>query len=448
MTKVIVDLKIVALADAFDVTVPVARPMASPPPPLDIGLVELNEVGTEVPGPDGPQGPPGTTGPQGETGPTGPGGLPGPPGPVGPPSFPDAPLDGNTYGRKNGAWANIISGGTATVIVSDTKPADPAIANKTFWWESDSGNLFLDYDDGNTRQWVGVGGPDFGGGATGAQGPQGEPGPTGATGLQGPQGATGPEGDPGATGGQGPTGLTGATGAAGAQGPEGPQGEPGETGATGPEGPQGADSTVPGPTGPQGATGATGATGGQGPIGQQGIPGATGATGPTGPTGATGATGPTGATGAPGANAVNAALYTCSVSNNAAQSISQNTPVKVTAIGAIDWDPSNFWDATNKRIKPTVAGLYFCSGRVTLQNLQDGRRMVVWIVKNGTISYMVSRGTSGASGQASGFGGVQLIHFNGTTDYIELQTYQAGDQAEAIEPSAFYTTLSAQYVGT
>lgn len=84
-------------------------------------------------------------------------------------------------------------------------------------------------------EWVpvpsgGGGGGGSGDGTPGPPGPQGPPGPAGATGPQGPKGDTGlqgPKGDPG------PAGTNGADGADGAQGPEGPQGPTGATGATG-----------------------------------------------------------------------------------------------------------------------------------------------------------------------------------------------------------------------
>jgi hypothetical protein len=40
--------------------------------------------------------------------------------------------------------------------VSDTPPGSPA--NGSLWWESDSGTLFISYNDGNTTQWVAIGG--------------------------------------------------------------------------------------------------------------------------------------------------------------------------------------------------------------------------------------------------------------------------------------------------
>src|SRR5215467_7895311 len=89
--------------------------------------------------------------------------------------IPEAPTDGNLYGRENAAWVQVPQG------------------------------------------TVGPPGP------TGPQGPQGPIGLTGPAGPQGPagsQGSTGPQGPTGAAGPQGIQGLTSATG------PQGLQGDP------------------------------------------------------------------------------------------------------------------------------------------------------------------------------------------------------------------------------
>jgi hypothetical protein len=87
--------------------------------------------------------------------------------------LPDAPFDGQFYGRQDGAWA-----------VFD--PAD------------------------------GVTGPPGPPGADGLPGPAGPPGPAGS---QGPQGNTGPQGAPGPQGQAGPQGQQGQTGPQGIPGP-------------------------------------------------------------------------------------------------------------------------------------------------------------------------------------------------------------------------------------
>lgn len=107
------------------------------------GPVGPEGAASTVPGPVGPEGP---EGPQGESGPVGPAG-----------GIAEAPNDGKTYGRKSLAWAEVVAGGGgASIAVGDTPPASPQ-AN-ALWWESDTGALFLYFNDGNTSQWVQVNG--------------------------------------------------------------------------------------------------------------------------------------------------------------------------------------------------------------------------------------------------------------------------------------------------
>lgn len=70
------------------------------------------------------------------------------------PGFPEAPNDGKTYGRKSLTWAEVVAGGGAATSISDTAPSSPVPGQ--LWWESDSGALFIWYNDGNTAQWVQV----------------------------------------------------------------------------------------------------------------------------------------------------------------------------------------------------------------------------------------------------------------------------------------------------
>ena len=80
----------------------------------------------------------------------------------------------------------------------------------SLWFNSDDATLSVRYCDGNSLQWVGVGGPA---GPTGPAGPPGSnstvagpPGPPGSSGPPGPSGGGGPPGPPGPSG---PTRLVG-----------------------------------------------------------------------------------------------------------------------------------------------------------------------------------------------------------------------------------------------
>ena len=83
----------------------------------------------------------------------------------------------------------------AQAHISTSAPSS-GVNNGDLWWESDTGDLSIYYDDGSgspSAQWVEVGSM----GPTGAQGAAGSGGSTGA------QGATGPTGAQGAAGAQG-----------------------------------------------------------------------------------------------------------------------------------------------------------------------------------------------------------------------------------------------------
>ena len=99
--------------------------------------------------------------------------------------FPLNPSIGDIYTfnskswRWNGlAWDKIFEGITggvgANVYYSDTLPVNPSTGD--FWFESDSGNFYVYLDDGDSLQWIEVGG---------GAGPQGLPGVTGPTGADG-----------------------------------------------------------------------------------------------------------------------------------------------------------------------------------------------------------------------------------------------------------------------
>ena len=82
--------------------------------------------------------------------------------------------------------------GGSGVKIDEDPPSDNYDAD--LWWESDTGEMHIWYDDGNSAQWVSVSQ-----GPAGVQGAQGAQGATGATGAQGHQGHQGHQGVQGAT---------------------------------------------------------------------------------------------------------------------------------------------------------------------------------------------------------------------------------------------------------
>jgi hypothetical protein len=100
----------------------------------------------------GPQGIQGIQGPIGNTGPQGPIGNTGPQGPAGPTGpVPEAPIDGQKYVRQGSTASWVVAAGSS-IYVSDTPPA--GVPDNSLWWESDSGNLYVRYNDGTSTQWV------------------------------------------------------------------------------------------------------------------------------------------------------------------------------------------------------------------------------------------------------------------------------------------------------
>lgn len=147
--------------------------------------------------------------------------------------IPNAPLVGQLWQGPDGVryqWSGmtwdvvegqVLASRVPTCTTAPTPPDLPFPAD--LWFNTQSGNFYVYYDDGNTAQWV-VTTPNRGG----TVGPKGD---------KGDQGAPGPAG--------GPPGPAGPAGSVGPAGPIGPQGIPG---------PMGPISTVPGPAGPSGAS--------------------------------------------------------------------------------------------------------------------------------------------------------------------------------------------------
>ena len=163
---------------------------------------------------------------------------------------------------------------TVTVIpvnVGDNPPNTPTPNEGELWWESDTGDLYIYYNDGDSSQWVMTNS-----GGRGLTGDKGEVGPKGEKGQKGEIGNTGSQGDKGEKG--APSTVAG------------DKGQKGEIGI----GQKGEPSTVKGDKGQKGEVGADGNDGAAGQKGEKGDGSAGGAqvtisdTAPTSPTPANG----------------------------------------------------------------------------------------------------------------------------------------------------------------
>jgi hypothetical protein len=65
------------------------------------------------------------------------------------------PSGGPTY-RYDGTVWSVIGAQFQGAMPSDAPPSNPVPGQ--LWWESDTGALFIYYDDGNSRQWVQISG--------------------------------------------------------------------------------------------------------------------------------------------------------------------------------------------------------------------------------------------------------------------------------------------------
>jgi hypothetical protein len=63
-------------------------------------------------------------------------------------------------------------GGGGSIEISATAPSSPAQGD--LWWDSDNGNLYIYYDDGDSQQWVAANGPQVFVGTTAPPGYQGQ----------------------------------------------------------------------------------------------------------------------------------------------------------------------------------------------------------------------------------------------------------------------------------
>jgi hypothetical protein len=311
------------------------------------------------------------------------------------------------------------------------------------WWDSEDGNLYTWFNDGNSSQWVsvsqgpmghqGVAGSSGGSGSQGhqgVQGAQGHQGVQGAVGAQGHQGRQGAQGVQGATGAQGHQGYQGRQGATGPQGHQGVQGATGSTGGGGSTGAQGHQG-VQGAQGRQGAGGGTGGVGAQGATGAQGHQGVQGATGGGGGTGAQGHQGRQGAPGSANPNATEIYQTAASSNNNFACLFSDETVSSTSGTKAVQHDVTTFWFNPSQN-KLTVQEALIPTLSVTnLSILPSGTRMIFqqssaptgWTKDTTDVHQRAMRVTSGnvSSGGNSDF---TDVFRNWTTNSHTLTTSQ------------------------
>jgi hypothetical protein len=130
----------------------------------------------------------------------------------------------------------------------------------------------------------------------------------------------------------------------------------------------------------------------------------------------------------------------------------QSGITKISNFTLVDHDPSTCWSIANQRFVAKKAGLYWFAATVSVDHLEDGKRMVVWLYKNGSDYAMIGRGISGdkdVSNQPAGFSGGILMRL-AVNDFVEVYGYTANTNATSFigfnSQSSRYTSFSAAYL--
>jgi len=134
----------------------------------------------------------------------------------------------------------------------------------------------------------------------------------------------------------------------------------------------------------------------------------------------------------------------CHVRKSADQAVSASTATKIT-FNTTEFDPSNFWDETNNRYLPTVAGYYRFNVGALFGSAIDGMRSLLYIYKNGVQVAILTDKTSGAAADTQ-ISGTFIAAANGTTDYFEAFCYITSSLNIMNGGTTGYTYFQAQYI--
>lgn len=114
----------------------------------------------------------------------------------------------------------------------------------------------------------------------------------------------------------------------------------------------------------------------------------------------------------------------CSAFLAADQTVTANAFTKV-SLGAKTFDPYGWFDTTNFRFLPKIAGYYRVSGSVLCRGPgSPPGQVLAYVYKNGAALRRLAQ-QAGTANDVSGAGST-LVYCNGTTDYLELWGYTSG----------------------
>lgn len=119
--------------------------------------------------------------------------------------------------------------------------------------------------------------------------------------------------------------------------------------------------------------------------------------------------------------------------------ITSATAVKVTFTE--QWDTNN--DFSGSTFQPSIAGYYQINANITFV-MQSGATGAAFLMvyKNGVEYARGDRDYGGSAGEAFGISYGDVVHFNGTTDTLEIYAYQNSGVSVSIEGNGLSTFIS------
>ena len=140
----------------------------------------------------------------------------------------------------------------------------------------------------------------------------------------------------------------------------------------------------------------------------------------------------------------NGPAFSATVGTN--QAITTSTFTKLN-LNTEEFDTNSCYDTSAYRFTPTVAGYYQINGKVVYDPIEAGKITIVSIYKNGSRFKDGSRGLNSVGGNGVASMVSSIVYFNGTTDYVELYTFNTNTtSANAIGAASFETFFNGAMV--
>lgn len=133
------------------------------------------------------------------------------------------------------------------------------------------------------------------------------------------------------------------------------------------------------------------------------------------------------------------------VATDTDQAISASTDTVIEFNSTTDLDTGGYWDSTNHRFTPQVAGWYFFSGSIRLRIVAINQVIALSIRKNGTSDIDLLKIQLQGNADIFNNGSYPLpsgmIHLNGSTDYVDaiVNTEEAGTASDLGGLKSFFS---------